>query len=656
MKQLSWLAAVIGCFLLICAFVFWHALREHETSQILYMMNSELSELDHHIQKIMVERALALQRMAHRWATQGKPVQRYWETDALNYFWDQPGYQAIAWANPISKIEWIVPREGNEAALHQKIWVEAPAPLVYGESAQTRLRQIGVTPFMNLPQGGKGFLILVPIYHEHDFQGHVVGIFNIQDLMNSVLGNGMLEKYAIDILDGPEKVFASQLERTVETGKYVSHERQIPILNQVWHFRFYPYADTIGTMRSLIPTIALIVGLIFSLLVASLLYLLRVVQYRKSRVEKIVEHRTQELKNEINARTLAEDNLHKIIEAIPDALLGINQDGKIVFANNSVKSVFGYSIQDIEQRVVEDLIPHRFRDSHVAKRSAYFQSPYVRTLGTIQNLFALRHDGEEIPVEVGLSPLKTTDGMQVLCLVRDITDRKHLEDLKNEFISTVSHELRTPMAIIKEAVATLKSGIPCEPHPEQVHVLSLANNNCERLTRIINTLLDMSHLESGKVQPRPVWFRLSDLITELLENTRPTTQKRNISVQTTLSDETLDVFADKDMIMRVLTNLLDNALRYSRSHIAIHTMLIEDHLFVCIQDDGPGVPKHELPRLFNKFEQLRRVESGDVYKGVGLGLHISKNIIAMHRGDMWVENNIDVGMRICFSLPQIKAS
>ncbi len=234
---------------------------------------------------------------------------------------------------------------------------------------------------------------------------------------------------------------------------------------------------------------------------------------------------------------------------------------------------------------------------------------------------------------------------------RDISERKRAEQMKDEFISTVSHELRTPLTIIKGAISNLKDGVVGPMNDKQTRVVEISGRNVDRLARIINDLLDLSRLESGKSFLNRRRIEIDHLIKETLQNFQWAAKEKNIDLSSAVEPKLPTFYADPDMIVQVLTNLLNNALRFTRTWVKVQAKLVNGSVQVSVTDDGTGIAPEDMYLLFNKFQQIHRPSGGAGYKGTGLGLAISKEIIDKHQGRIWAESVVGKGATFYFSLP-----
>jgi signal transduction histidine kinase len=229
-------------------------------------------------------------------------------------------------------------------------------------------------------------------------------------------------------------------------------------------------------------------------------------------------------------------------------------------------------------------------------------------------------------------------------------ERKNIDQLKDQFISTVSHEIRTPLSIIKAAVSNLNDGVLGELEPDQKKAILMLDHNVLRLTRIIENLLDISRLQSGSFKPHIISTNLNQLINQVIEDFTPKVEKTNIKIKSNLSKDLPLVNMDTDMVIQLITNILSNAFRYANSVIEIETSFSKEEVKVIISNDGPSLSSSEKDKIFDRFTQINRPVGGRGYKGTGLGLPISKLITELLNGKIGVESENN-GVSFFFTLP-----
>ncbi len=360
-------------------------------------------------------------------------------------------------------------------------------------------------------------------------------------------------------------------------------------------------------------------------------------------------------------------SLTEIVDTIYEIILVVNQDGDVLFANKAAEKIRGQTPGEIIGKKLNEII---------VTTPTKTGKPATQVL-TLDQLDGLAQKG--VPLELSLTFVAgvkkqiecrvsdilwehhkayllalhdITDIRRIAQLTAEIKEKSRIDKLKDEFISIVSHEMRTPLTIIKGAVSNLKDGIIGPMTDKQLKVLDTTNRNVDRLARIINDLLDLSRLESGKAKIIRRKTNIKTAVDEVVLNFQNAAMEKNIAVLTDIPLDLPPVFADNDLIHQVLTNLVNNALRYAKQKITVQVVIDKDqNVRVGVIDDGEGIPKDKLGNLFNKFEQINRPTGGSGYKGTGLGLAISKQIITLHQGHIWADSDLGLGARFYFSLP-----
>lgn len=230
---------------------------------------------------------------------------------------------------------------------------------------------------------------------------------------------------------------------------------------------------------------------------------------------------------------------------------------------------------------------------------------------------------------------------------------KELDRLKSDFVSNVSHELRTPLTAIKGAVDLILREVPGPLNEKQSHYLKRVRTNTQHLAGLINDLLDLSKIEDGGIELRAERVSLGGLIHEVVETLRPIAAENSLVLEATIPEASILVWADRDKIMQVLTNLIGNAIKFTPPHGKVTVSSASndaDGVRVAVSDTGPGVSGDERERIFEKFYQVAE-NGGSKPKGTGLGLAIAKTLVELHGGKIWVESEPSRGSRFCFTLP-----
>jgi PAS domain S-box-containing protein len=200
-----------------------------------------------------------------------------------------------------------------------------------------------------------------------------------------------------------------------------------------------------------------------------------------------------------SAERLADEKFRLAVEACPSGMVMTDSDGTIVLTNTETERLFGYPRNELIGRRMETLIPERLHGEYLKQRAAFVLNPQARRVQPNRELFGLSHDGKEFPVEMWLNPIHAHDGLFVLSVIVDISERNRMDRLKDEFVSTVSHELRTPLTSISGSLGLLLGGTAGTLPDAAVRLLGIAHSNSRRLVRLINDILDIEKIESGQV-------------------------------------------------------------------------------------------------------------------------------------------------------------
>lgn len=237
-------------------------------------------------------------------------------------------------------------------------------------------------------------------------------------------------------------------------------------------------------------------------------------------------------------------------------------------------------------------------------------------------------------------------------LLRANRELLELDRLKSEFIANVSHELRTPIAMIKEGVSQLSEGLHGELNQGQSYFLGRSLDNVNRLTGIVNSILDITALEAGKIELKKEPTDIVDLARQTISIFAPQAKSKGLEIKTDFPQEKLELLADKGRLAQVFSNIIENAVKFTdRGGIEVKIQEKDNAIECAISDTGKGIAREDLPKVFDKFQQFSRTH-GPGAKGTGLGLAIAKSIIDLHQGKIWVESKPQEGSRFIFILPR----
>jgi PAS domain S-box-containing protein len=334
--------------------------------------------------------------------------------------------------------------------------------------------------------------------------------------------------------------------------------------------------------------------------------------------------------------------LRAVLENVVEGILTVSPDGKIETFNPAAERIFGYHRNEAIGQRVAQLLPEF---SRISNRTADPQ-------GRDQDIEGIRKDGSRFPAELAISRMRDGETQGRVAVVRDITQRKRVERMKDEFVSTVSHELRTPLTSIRGSLGLINGGLAGQLSADGNTLLQIASRNCERLIVLINDLLDVSKIESGDLRFNSAEHPLQRLMEQALDSNRGYADERGIvlRLENHCPDATVDV--DEDRFMQVMANLLSNATKFSPEggQVEIQALRHDQVARICVVDHGGGVPDAFRERIFQKFSQA---DASDTRQkgGTGLGLSISKALIDRMGGRMDFCDTPGGGATFFFELP-----
>jgi len=348
-------------------------------------------------------------------------------------------------------------------------------------------------------------------------------------------------------------------------------------------------------------------------------------------------------RSEEAARTQAQAQQAAVFDSMVEGVVLLDREGRIQLANRQFMELFGLTKDSRGQTLMEATRMHELAE-------------LVSGLSADQPIL----DGELRPpgfterwLEVNAAAM--FDNVQsrrgTVVVFHDLTRLKKLERTREEFVANVSHELRTPLSLIKGYTETLLDGAKDNPEVA-LKFLQTIDRNAERLKLLIEDLLTISELESGRMRLQLQTVALQPFVAKLVEDFKPRASSRNVRLASEMPD--LSANADPNRVGQVLSNLVDNAIKYGRNEgtVTIRAKLVDDgRIELCVADDGPGIPEEARERIFERFYRVDKARSRE-QGGTGLGLSIVKHIVQSHGGKVWVESEMGKGSRFYFSLPK----
>lgn len=341
-----------------------------------------------------------------------------------------------------------------------------------------------------------------------------------------------------------------------------------------------------------------------------------------------------------------------IVNNAVDGILTIDSTGTVETCNAAAERIFGRAASEVVGRNVKLLMPEPYHSEHDGYLERYLRTGDPRVIGIGREVSGRRGDGTEFPMELSVSEVAIAGRRVFAGLVRDITERKHVERMKNEFISTVSHELRTPLTSIRGSLGLLAGGLGGQLSEKARSLLDIGVQNCERLVRLVSDMLDIEKIASGKMSFEMRPHELRPLLEQAAAASAGYADQHGVLVRVEAPDEPLAVSVDLDRFLQVVANLISNACKYSPrgGEVTLTAARTGAVMRVAVTDRGPGIPEAFRGRIFQRFAQA---DSSDARQkgGTGLGLNISKAIVERMGGQLDFETEPGVGTTFFFSLP-----
>ena len=370
---------------------------------------------------------------------------------------------------------------------------------------------------------------------------------------------------------------------------------------------------------------------------------------------------------------LSDELLARVVALAADAIICVNAQQTITFFNDGASRIFGYSADEIMGRSLDVLIPASLRRAHGAHIRAFGDAAVAaRQMGDRSPICGVRKNGNEFPAEAAIAKMIGPEGPIYSVVLRDVThqrraealNRKLLDDTeaavkaRDEVLGLVSHDLRNPVNAVKMLAAAILRTTPERDGevvaPTVLEHATVMLQAANQMDALIQDLLDVTRLESGRLHLSRTEVALADVLHITMNTVLPLAHEHNVRVLDQLTANLPSVNADPDRLVQLLSNLVSNAVKFSRpgGEVRITTHVHPQYVTVSIADDGVGIAPNELPLVFDRFWQSKRTNRS----GAGLGLAIARGIVRAHGGDISIKSAINAGTTVSFTLPVVRAS
>ncbi|MDH3546030.1 MAG: PAS domain S-box protein, partial [Gammaproteobacteria bacterium] len=367
---------------------------------------------------------------------------------------------------------------------------------------------------------------------------------------------------------------------------------------------------------------------------------------------------------EIDAANESETYFRTLLESAPDAMIIVDEKGKIAIVNAQAERMFGYDRDELLGRKIESLLPKRLRKKHAAHRKGFAADPGIRPMGQGLDLIGRRKDGSEFPVEISLAPVATENGRFVSSVIRDVTNRKRMEQeiiaarqaserankANSAFLAAASHDLRQPVQALSLLNGALRRTVKDE---RALEMIESQENSLTAMTNLLNSLLDISRLDAGAVSPEFEEFPMQRLVDRLSAEFARQAHHKGLEFSATSCHAM--VRSDPNLLGEIIQNFVSNAIRYTETgEVRLTCDRVGDRCRIQVEDTGIGVEKDQLEMIFQEFYQGQSPRGNK--EGFGLGLAIVRRLADLLGHEISVQSEPGQGSCFSVSVPVVDVS
>ncbi|MEP6730833.1 MAG: PAS domain-containing sensor histidine kinase [bacterium] len=359
--------------------------------------------------------------------------------------------------------------------------------------------------------------------------------------------------------------------------------------------------------------------------------------------------------------TLPADVFAGLLAIAADAVIALDHEQRIIFFNEGAERIFGWSAAEVGGRLIDVLLPERFRAAHHGHvRNFGAALGRARLMGDRQEISGLRKSGEEFAAEAAIERIEINGRNIYAAVLRDISARVRVEGAlrqavkaRDDMMGIVSHDLRNPANAVKMLARSILEGEPGDASDAVLERVAIIRQAAEQIDALIQDLLDITRLEAGRLTVQTGIEELSHIARQSVDALRPLAEASGVRLSVSLPAATVHVVADCDRVIQLLSNIIGNAIKFTPANGVVSLTVVardaEVEFEVC--DTGNGIPADQLPHVFDRFFQADSGRRGARH-GAGLGLPISRGIVEAHGGRIWIESIAGEGTKVRFTLPK----
>lgn len=648
-RSLPWIFGFIALGLTI---LLWETVRVVDERKLGMMTQLELNNIASVVHRRFEIRALAMQRIVAHWEEFGRPNREEWMFDANQFVRGHQGYQSVGWVDSNYLLRWLVPLQGEEDALGLDMRREQFRRDMLMSAYEER--KTTLSRLLNLPEGGRGVSLAIPIFNKTIFDGFIVASFHIGTLLELFLRSELPMRYSLSIWDGDEKIFGRGEKSPVATR--FQKEGDFTFFGVRWKIKVWPNAETVSLANAHVANIILFGGLFISFLIA---LLTRFAQVAARQVQEAETLRRREIA--LKERASANRKLSALMEAAPDAMVILDSGYCIDMCNSATERFFGYTLAELKGKHVNLLISGKEKGNGANGGNG----GEVAFLRGAHNVWLRRRDGSRFAADLEVSSITTEGGFYRIASIRDITERHEFaaalekksdelersnKDLEN-FAYIASHDLQEPLRMIATYLTLLQKKYDPVLDANGKDYVHYCIDSSMRLNRMIRALLLLARVSSSSESQ----FEIVDMnatVKEALADLRVAITEANVEV---MVDSLPEITGEKTHLRQLFQNLIANAIKFRKNDvpgkIEIRSRTMGKEIEFCVKDNGIGFEMQYADQVFGLFQRLH---SRREYSGSGLGLALCRRIVERHGGRIWVRTAPDAGATFTFTIPQVK--
>jgi PAS domain S-box-containing protein len=637
----SWAPVPVFLMLTAVTLALWQAVLNDDQHRLKTLVEAEARSAGLGTQQHVHGLYGALDRMHERWEVQKGTRQEWWERDALSYLRAYPVLNYLAWADGRSRLHWMVSLKGITRPPGFNVAFEKNRAEAIDAAKKTGQPQM--TNVVPLLQGGSGFNYYLPLRVDGRDDGVIIASFSANELFETVLPKGLLSGFSVSVRADDRLLYSTTAAGTEASS--MSAYADVNVAGKQWRFTLSPRGDFLDDRRSSLPDVTLAIGIFIALLSAVCTDL----AVKSNRVSRRLRH--------------SRDQIAYFVKHMPVAVAICDTDMRYLMVSDRWYADFSLKDKDVIGKTHHEV----FYNAPAHWKVILDDCLKAGKCSTDEERLELK-SGRQLWMRWDVHPWHAADGSigGLMMATEIITERKEAEQAlkaaktaadsanraKSDFMASMNHELRTPLTSIRGALGLIDGGA-LGPIPERAaEMVKRAYRNSERLSRLINDILDLEKIEAGKLQINIKNVPLNDILQQSVDANQAYGAK--FGVRFVLEDlpARVEVMADPDRLMQVLANLLSNAAKFSPqgSDVLVRARLNKSKVHIEVEDRGKGIPDEFKARIFEKFSQADAADNRRS-EGTGLGLSIVKLLVEEMGGSVGFRSELNKGTTFFFDLP-----